>query len=111
MFVRLMSLPVKFLHLQVWMNFHSEPAIFLAQATFRGQKRSMKMAHLNPKIKALYEGEGISPEKEIISYCRIGERSAHSWFVLNELLDYPNVRNYDGSWTEWGNLIDAPIER
>lgn len=63
------------------------------------------------ELKALYEGEGISPDKEIISYCRIGERSAHSWFVLNELLDYPNVRNYDGSWTEWGNLIDAPIER
>lgn len=63
------------------------------------------------ELKALYEGEGISPDKEIISYCRIGERSAHSWFVLNELLEYPNVRNYDGSWTEWGNLIDAPIER
>lgn len=63
------------------------------------------------ELKALYEGEGISPDKEIISYCRIGERSAHSWFVLNELLNYPNVRNYDGSWTEWGNLIDAPIER
>lgn len=63
------------------------------------------------ELKALYEGEGITPDKEIIAYCRIGERSAHSWFVLNELLDYPNVRNYDGSWTEWGNLIDAPIER
>lgn len=63
------------------------------------------------ELKALYEGEGITPDKEIISYCRIGERSAHSWFVLNELLEYPNVRNYDGSWTEWGNLIDAPIER
>lgn len=60
---------------------------------------------------ALYEGEGITPDKEIISYCRIGERSAHSWFVLNELLEYPNVRNYDGSWTEWGNLIEVPIER
>jgi thiosulfate/3-mercaptopyruvate sulfurtransferase len=63
------------------------------------------------ELKALYEGEGITPDKEIISYCRIGERSAHSWFVLNELLEYPSVRNYDGSWTEWGNLIDAPIER
>ncbi|MEX0770904.1 MAG: sulfurtransferase [Balneolaceae bacterium] len=63
------------------------------------------------ELKALYEGEGITPDKEIIAYCRIGERSAHSWFVLNELLHYPNVRNYDGSWTEWGNLIDAPIER
>lgn len=63
------------------------------------------------ELKAIYEQEGITPDKEIISYCRIGERSAHSWFVLNELLEYPKVRNYDGSWTEWGNLIEAPIER
>ena len=63
------------------------------------------------ELRELYEGEGITPDKDIISYCRIGERSAHSWFVLNELLEYPSVRNYDGSWTEWGNLIDAPIER
>src|SRR5699024_2927324 len=63
------------------------------------------------ELRKLYEGHGITPDKEIIAYCRIGERSAHSWFVLNELLEYPNVRNYDGSWTEWGNLIDAPIER
>lgn len=63
------------------------------------------------ELKEIYQSEGITPDKEIIAYCRIGERSAHSWFVLNELLEYPNVRNYDGSWTEWGNLIDAPIER
>lgn len=63
------------------------------------------------ELEEIYEGEGITPDKEIIAYCRIGERSAHSWFVLNELLEYPTVRNYDGSWTEWGNLIDAPIER
>jgi len=63
------------------------------------------------ELKKLYEGEGITPDKDIIAYCRIGERSAHSWFVLNELLEYPSVRNYDGSWTEWGNLIDAPVER
>lgn len=63
------------------------------------------------ELKKLYEAEGITPDKPIISYCRIGERSAHSWFVLKELLDFPDVRNYDGSWTEWGNLIDAPIER
>ncbi len=63
------------------------------------------------ELRKLYEGHGITPDKEIVAYCRIGERSAHSWFVLNELLEYPNVRNYDGSWTEWGNLIDAPIER
>jgi len=63
------------------------------------------------ELKKIYENKGITPDKEIISYCRIGERSAHSWFVLNELLGYSNVRNYDGSWTEWGNLIDAPIEK
>lgn len=63
------------------------------------------------ELEKLYADEGITPDKEIIAYCRIGERSAHSWFVLNELLEFPNVRNYDGSWTEWGNLIDAPIER
>ncbi len=63
------------------------------------------------ELKAIYEAEGITPDKDIVSYCRIGERSAHSWFVLNELLEYPSVRNYDGSWTEWGNLIDAPIEK
>lgn len=63
------------------------------------------------ELEELYANEGITPDKEIIAYCRIGERSAHSWFVLNELLEFPNVRNYDGSWTEWGNLIDAPIER
>jgi len=63
------------------------------------------------ELKKLYQQEGITPDKEIVAYCRIGERSAHSWFVLNELLEFPTVRNYDGSWTEWGNLIDAPIER
>jgi thiosulfate/3-mercaptopyruvate sulfurtransferase len=64
------------------------------------------------QLKALYEGKGISPDmKEVITYCRIGERSSHSWFVLKYLLGYPNVRNYDGSWTEWGNLVGAPIEK
>jgi thiosulfate/3-mercaptopyruvate sulfurtransferase len=63
------------------------------------------------ELKDLYEGHGITSDKKIITYCRIGERAAHSWFVLNELLDYPNVSNYDGSWTEWGNLINAPIEK
>jgi thiosulfate/3-mercaptopyruvate sulfurtransferase len=62
-------------------------------------------------LKALYEGQGITADKEIIAYCRIGERSSHTWFVLTYLLGYPNVRNYDGSWTEWGSLIGAPIER
>jgi thiosulfate/3-mercaptopyruvate sulfurtransferase len=62
-------------------------------------------------LKALYESQGITGDKEIIAYCRIGERSSHTWFVLSYLLGYPNVRNYDGSWTEWGSLIGAPIER
>ncbi len=63
------------------------------------------------ELTQLYAGEGITPDKQITTYCRIGERSAHSWFVLTQLLGYPNVRNYDGSWTEWGNLVGAPIEK
>jgi len=63
------------------------------------------------ELRRLYSGLGVTPEKEVIAYCRIGERSAHTWFVLKYLLGYPRVRNYDGSWTEWGSLIDVPIER
>jgi thiosulfate/3-mercaptopyruvate sulfurtransferase len=63
------------------------------------------------ELRALYEGHDITPDREVIAYCRIGERSAHTWFVLHELLSYPRVRNYDGSWTEWGSLVGAPIER
>jgi thiosulfate/3-mercaptopyruvate sulfurtransferase len=64
------------------------------------------------ELRAIYEGEaGLNPSSEVIAYCRIGERSSHTWFVLKYLLGYPNVRNYDGSWTEWGNLVAAPIER
>ena len=63
------------------------------------------------QLRSLYEGEGITPDKEVVAYCRIGERSAHTWFVLHELLGYDKVRNYDGSWTEWGSLVGAPIER
>ena len=59
----------------------------------------------------LYKDNGIIPEKEVISYCRIGERSSHTWFVLKYLLGYPDVKNYDGSWTEWGNMIGNPIEK
>jgi thiosulfate/3-mercaptopyruvate sulfurtransferase len=62
-------------------------------------------------LKALYEGKGIAGKNEVIAYCRIGERSSHTWFVLKYLLGYDHVRNYDGSWTEWGNLIGAPIEK
>ena len=63
------------------------------------------------ELRALYEGKGITPDKEVVAYCRIGERSSHTWFVLRYLLGYPHVRNYDGSWTEWGSLIGAPIEK
>ena len=63
------------------------------------------------ELRELYGGQGISGDQDIVTYCRIGERSAHTWFVLHELLGYPSVRNYDGSWTEWGNVIGVPIER
>jgi thiosulfate/3-mercaptopyruvate sulfurtransferase len=63
------------------------------------------------ELRELYGDKGITPDKEVTAYCRIGERSAHTWFVLRELLGYENVRNYDGSWTEWGNLVDVPIEK
>jgi len=62
-------------------------------------------------LRAIYEEEqGLSADDEVVTYCRIGERSSHSWFVLTYLLGYPNVRNYDGSWTEWGNSVGLPIE-
>lgn len=63
------------------------------------------------ELREIYGVKGVGPDKEVRVYCRIGERSAHTWFVLRELLGYPTVRNYDGSWTEWGNLVDVPIER
>jgi thiosulfate/3-mercaptopyruvate sulfurtransferase len=63
------------------------------------------------ELKELYIPQGITPDREIITYCRIGERSSHSWFVLTYLLGYPKVRNYDGSWTEWGNSVNVPIEK
>ena len=53
----------------------------------------------------------MTPDKDVIAYCRIGERSSHSWFVLHELLGYQRVRNYDGSWTEWGSMVGVPIEK
>ena len=63
------------------------------------------------ELRALYGTAGITGEKPVIAYCRIGERSSHTWFVLKYLLGYKNVKNYDGSWTEWGNLVAAPVEK
>jgi thiosulfate/3-mercaptopyruvate sulfurtransferase len=62
-------------------------------------------------LRELYGSKGVTSDKKVTAYCRIGERSAHTWFVLHELLGFPDVRNYDGSWTEWGNLVGVPIER
>jgi thiosulfate/3-mercaptopyruvate sulfurtransferase len=63
------------------------------------------------ELRQLYQGKGVAPDKDVIAYCRIGERSSLTWFVLKFLLGYPQVKNYDGSWTEWGNLVGAPIEK
>ena len=64
------------------------------------------------ELRALYAGTlGLKPDDDIVAYCRIGERSSHTWFVLKYLLGYQKVRNYDGSWTEWGNMVRSPIER
>jgi thiosulfate/3-mercaptopyruvate sulfurtransferase len=63
------------------------------------------------ELESLYSPKGVTTDKEVIAYCRIGERSSHTWFVLKYLLGYPDVRNYDGSWTEWGNVVRSPIEK
>ena len=64
------------------------------------------------ELDAIYrDGAGLQDGDNIVAYCRIGERSSHTWFVLNYLMGFPNVRNYDGSWTEWGNMVRSPIER
>jgi thiosulfate/3-mercaptopyruvate sulfurtransferase len=62
------------------------------------------------ELRAHYAAKGVTADKDIVTYCRIGERSSHSWFVLRELLGYGRVRNYDGSWTEWGSMIGLPID-
>ncbi len=66
---------------------------------------------LKKELEELYVSKGITPDKEVITYCRIGERSSHTWFVLKYLLGYRNVKNYDGSWSEWGNSVRAPVEK
>jgi thiosulfate/3-mercaptopyruvate sulfurtransferase len=63
------------------------------------------------ELRRIYENQGVTGDKEVITYCRIGERAAHTWFVLKHILKYPAVRVYDGSWAEWGNLVRAPVER
>ena len=87
---------------------HIPTAVNVPWATAVNEDGTFKSAD---QLKEIYGGKGISPEREVIAYCRIGERSAHTWFVLQELLGYPNVRNYDGSWTEWGSVVRAPIEK
>jgi thiosulfate/3-mercaptopyruvate sulfurtransferase len=62
-------------------------------------------------LKALYAAQGVTADRPVIAYCRIGERSSLTWFVLKHLLGFQNVKNYDGSWTEWGNLVGAPVEK
>jgi thiosulfate/3-mercaptopyruvate sulfurtransferase len=62
------------------------------------------------ELRALYASKGVTADRDVVTYCRIGERSSHTWFVLHELLGYPRVRNYDGSWTEWGSMVGMPIE-
>jgi thiosulfate/3-mercaptopyruvate sulfurtransferase len=63
------------------------------------------------ELRQLYESQGVTPDKDVIAYCRIGERSSLTWFTLKYLLGYPKVKNYDGSWTEWGSLVGVPVER
>ncbi|MGH7593234.1 MAG: sulfurtransferase, partial [Gemmatimonadales bacterium] len=77
-------------------------AVDPATHTFRGAA----------ELRAIYQGEqGLRSGEDLVVYCRIGERSSHTWFVLTYLLGWPKVRNYDGSWTEWGNSVKTPIER
>jgi len=88
-------------HIPGAMNIPWSMAINQADGTFKSAD----------ELRQLYESHNIRPEQKIVAYCRIGERSSHTWFVLKYLLGYPNVKNYDGSWTEWGNMVGAPIEK
>ncbi len=87
---------------------HIPTAVNVPWATAVREDGTFKSAD---ELRELYGSKGIDGDREVIAYCRIGERSAHTWFVLRELLGYPQVRNYDGSWTEWGSSIRVPIEK
>ncbi len=87
---------------------HIPTAVNVPWATTVKEDGTFKSAD---ELHAIYLSKGIDGKKETISYCRIGERSAHTWFVLTQLLGYDKVRNYDGSWTEWGSIVGAPIEK
>jgi thiosulfate/3-mercaptopyruvate sulfurtransferase len=87
---------------------HIPTAVSIPWASAVGDDGTFKSAD---ELRELYGGKGVTPDKPVTAYCRIGERSAHTWFVLRELLGYEDVKNYDGSWTEWGNLVDVPIEK
>ena len=80
------------------------------EETLRKALKPIEQAELYEELKKLYAEAGLDGSKETIAYCRIGERSSHTWFVLQELLGHENVKNYDGSWTEYGSLVGAPIE-
>ena len=91
-------------------------AAVVARAVRPGLEAVTRIDHLEPdrladELSELYGSKGVTNGADIIAYCRIGERSAHTWFVLHELLGRDRVKNYDGSWTEWGNLVNVPIEK
>lgn len=87
---------------------HIPGAINIPWSEAVNEDGTFKTAH---ELRRLYQGRGVTPDKEVLTYCGIGERASFTWFVLKYLLGYPKVRNYDGSWAEWGNMVGAPIEK